>query len=148
MSASNSKLTLIANPKNFAERENNKAYYQAKFFSKGQQVCLKEKKRKEEVARKEIAKRHEFGDNPLVGRNVNSKSKQLADWEYTKKSLKLYHERMNIQTGGDEKDVVTSSLDVDESVVTPVVTTLNVSDSITTITPLSGEEVDSWEDLC
>lgn len=144
MSASNSKLTLIANPKNFAERENNKAYYQAKFFSKSQKETLKEKKRKEEVVLKEIAKRHEFGDNPLIGRNVNNKSKQMADWEYKKESLKIYYERMNIHPGSEP------SISVVPDFVEPVVTVdLTPNNSVgITITPLSTEEVDSWEDLC
>jgi len=144
MSSSTSKLTLIANPKNFAERENNKAYYQAKFFSKGQKESLKENKRKEEVVLKEIAKRHEFGDNPLIGRNVNNKSKQLSNWEYKKESMKIFYEKMNIQSG-IEADVLTPS-----DVVEPVSTidlTPNESVGIT-IKPLSVEEVDSWEDLC
>ena len=144
MSASNSKLTLIANPKNFAERENNKAYYQAKFFSKTQKESLKEKKRKEEIVLKEIAKRHEFGDNPLVGRNVNNKSKQMAEWEYKKESLKIFYERMNIQPGVEPSVSVVP--DFGEPVVM-VDLTPNESVGIT-ITPLSTEEVDSWEDLC
>ena len=48
------KLTLIANPKSRKDWENNQAYYQEKFFSRKQKQVLKEAKRKEEIAWKEI----------------------------------------------------------------------------------------------
>jgi len=144
MSASNSsKLTLIANPRNFADRENNKAYYQAKFFSKGQKESLKEKKRKEEIARKEIAKRQEFGENGgLSGRCALSKKKQEENWNYTKESLRIYHERMN--EGRTQPDSVVPS---DEGKCIDAVLPPSEIRAVVAIEPLSVEVVDSWEDL-
>jgi len=151
MSSQTNKLTLIANPRNFAERENNKAYYQAKFFSKGQKESLKEKKRKEEIMRKEIAKRQEFGENGgLSGRCVFSKTKEMKNWEYTKESMKIFHERMNHLSSNDTHDGNTNTDIVTMEPVETIdqgVTSIDGS-SIITIKPLTEEEVESWEDLC
>ena len=144
MSASNSKLTLIANPRNFAERENNKAYYQAKFFSKSQKESLKEKKRKEEIARKEIAKRQEFGENGgLSFRHTLSKGKQEENWKYMKERLKIYHESMNEgRTQTDDPVVPTDEGKCIDAVLPP-----SEIRAVVAIEPLSAEVVDSWEDL-
>lgn len=142
MSASNSKLTLIAIPRNFAERENNKAYYQAKFFSKSQKESLKEKKRKEEIARKEIAKRQEFGENGgLSFRHTLSKGKQEENWKYMKESLKIYHERMN------EGRTQTDPVHTDEGKCIDDVLPPSEVRAVVAIEPLSAEVVDSWEEL-
>jgi len=135
MSAS-TKLTLIANPKTFAERENNKAYYQQKFFSKGQKEALKEKKRKEEIARNEIAKRQEFSEcGGLCGRNLTGKSSKKTEWEYKKESLKISLGKTNVTTEEHEPEIA-------------VVVSEPSNVSTTNIQLLTEVLVDSWEELC
>lgn len=137
------KLTLIANPKTRKDRENNQAYYQDKFFSKKQKQVLKETKRKEEIAWKDIDVRQQNGTNGNLsgGTAKSNKCLQRQNWEYTKESLKIFQTNLNnpiVNTGvvDDEKDLT----DPINANVSNVPETVSIN--------LNNEVVDSWEDLC
>jgi hypothetical protein len=141
MSATTPKLTLIANPKTHKDRENNKAYYQEKFFSKKQKEQLKETKRKEDIAWKDIGVRQQNGTNGCLSAGVskNNKCVQKQNWEYTKESLKIFHANLNNLNVNTSKDDCEKGL--------PLSSELNASIVPEIVSIKSTEVVDSWEDL-
>ena len=141
MSATTAKLTLIANPKTRKDRENNQAYYQEKFFSRKQKQVLKETKRKEEIAWKEIDVRQQNGTNGNLsgGTAKSNKCLQRQNWEYTKESMMIYHANLNNSSANTEND---NEIDLTNPI------DANVSNDVSeTVSINSNEVVESWEDL-
>ena len=151
-SSSSTKLVLIEKPKNFKERENNRMYYQQKFFSKKQKEDLKETQRKQAIANAVIASRQEYGDcGRLACRSAGgSKFAEREAWKYHMESMKVVYEKYHKPL---VEPVVTTQLVttmerieeetlVQEPIEEPVIPALNIHN----IHPI--EVVDSWEDLC
>jgi hypothetical protein len=141
-------LTLIENPKSYKDRENNKAYYQEKFFSKGQKRALNEKNRKEEVARKIIGERQKFGEFGQLYFNSsggNCEKTKKENWKYTSDGIKLFQDSLKSQSPSDEPPH-DNSFGLEDNVVPPEIPTPMPVIQVT-LTPLVSQEVDSWEEL-
>ena len=142
------KLTLIANPKSRKDWENNQAYYQEKFFSRKQKQVLKEAKRKEEIAWKEIDVRQQNGlCNSLFYTSANGdKNVKRANWKHTAESLAIFQNSLqNLEDNTDTHDweenlCGTAEVAASENVI-------NLKGNVC-IVGVSSEVVDSWEDLC
>jgi hypothetical protein len=147
MSSATAKLVLIEKPRNFKERENNRMYYQQKFFSKKQKDDLKETQRKQAIAKAIIATRQEFGTcGQLACRAAGgSKFAEKEAWKYHAESMKVVYEKYHkpsstpepTQETVEEEPVVQH--EEHEEPVVPVLNVLNIHPT---------EVVDSWEDLC
>jgi len=141
---SSTKLVLIEKPKNFKERENNRMYYQQKFFSKKQKEDLKETQRKQAIVKAIIGIRQEFGASGQLYSRAGGGSKyaEKEAWKYHAESMKVvyekYHKPLVESTVSNQPEPVAEEPVAEE----PVIPTLNVINIHPT------EVVDSWEDLC
>ncbi len=151
------KLTLIEKPKSRKDWENNKAYYQQKFFSNKQKKDLEERKHKEEMALKEIGKRQEFGSCGILAYRAGGGSKiaERKAWEYKMESMKVVYEKYYnnadntntpIPSGSDVLEAEVDSHPRDNSNVTEC--SFPVDNSYLNLHHRTDEAVDSWEDLC
>jgi hypothetical protein len=151
MSSATAKLVLIEKPRNFKERENNRMYYQQKFFSKKQKDDLKETQRKQAIAKAIIGIRQEFGQcGQLYSRAAGgSKFAEKEAWKYHAESMKVVYEKYHKPSSTPEPTPEPTPETVEDDPVVqheeheePVVPVLNVLNIHPT------EVVDSWEDLC
>lgn len=131
------KLVLIENPKNFKDRENNRMYYQQKFFSKKQKDDLKETQRKQAIAKAIIATRQEYGTCGQLSCRAagGSKFAEKEAWKYHAESMKVVYEKYHKPPSTLEP---TSTTVEEKPIEEPVIPAFN----------FPTEVVDSWEDLC
>lgn len=144
--ARSSKLTLVANPKTRKDWENNKAYYQEKFFSDKQKQVLREKKRKEEAALSEIGKRQEYSTHGTLAYRSGCMSKHAEKeaWKHHLESYKIYYEtyhKPQVTT-----DTTTEEQTIQEQEEQTIVNNEDDNDKYININPTVV--VDSWEELC
>jgi len=150
-SSSSQKLVLIEKPKNQRERENNKAYYQEKFFSLKQKRDLEERKHAVLLAYKDIDKRQEYGTSGTIcgGHSLsvnpsNRRSKAKAIEREVAKAIlaraaaaatnPVEHKKKQEEEGGQ---------------LNPLLFEVNTHPHPhLNIQLQTGEVVDSWEDLC
>jgi hypothetical protein len=145
---SSTKLVLIEKPKNSKERENNRMYYQQKFFSKKQKNDLKEAQRKQAIANAIIATRQEFGTFGELSFRASGGSKHAKKeaWKYHMEGMKVIHEKYHKSLDNSspihQSEPILSTVEeeiVEQDPLIPVLNVLNIH---------SSEVVDSWEDLC
>jgi hypothetical protein len=134
---SSSKVTLIANPKSRKDWDNNKLYYQQKFFSKTQQSVLNENTRKADVALKQIAVRQPSVSG--VDGGSQSKKFKLTQWKIHSEGLKTFQQKLTNPDETVNSDNVSDGLNDIESCKS--VTEIETTPTITI------PEVDDWEDL-
>lgn len=155
IASSSQKLTLIENPKTRKEWENNKAYYQQKFFSCKQKKDEREKKYKLEQAQKIIGERQAYGMCGTLGFRAGhaSKAAEKKAWEYKMESMKVEYERYHKKPENTETTITTSNVLEAEVDSHPKDNSANetpfpVDNSYLSLSHRPQEAVDSWEDLC
>jgi hypothetical protein len=150
---SSQKLTLIENPKTRKDWENNKAYYQQKFFTEKQKKDERDRIHKLTQAKKIIGLRQEYG---MCGRLAcraghDSEAAEKRAWAYKVESMKIEHERyhkkpVNTETTSNilEAEVDSHPNGGNSETETP----FPVDNCYLNLTHRPEEAVDSWEDLC
>jgi len=152
-STAQKKLTLIETPKTRKEWENNKAYYQQKFFTTHQKKELRENKNKLEQAMKVIGKRQEFGLCGIMHfRSGNdSESAKKRAWQYKMESMHIEYERYYKQpatTTPLKVDILEAEVDTHpDNSFTPDCS-CPTDTSYFDLNNRTDEIVDSWEELC
>jgi len=134
-SAVSPKLMLIDNPKTRKDWDNNKLYYQQKFFSKKQKIVLKETERKQEIALKHISTRQPHVSGVDGGMSCSKKAKEL-NWKYHAEGISIYQKNM---TENETSGIVEE---------TTLVKSNNTKSEDQSTLQILSMEVDDWEDLC
>lgn len=152
IASSSQKLTLIENPKTRKDWENNKAYYQQKFFTEKQKKDERDKKHKLKQAQKIIGDRQAFGTCGMMAFRAGHESEaaEKRAWVYKMESMKIERERYPIPPL--KKETIPSVLEAevnshpkDDSATE---TAFPVDNSYLNLNCRPEEAVDSWEDLC
>lgn len=130
-SSSSSNISLISNPKTRKDWENNKLYYQQKFFSKSQKNILREMERKTEIALKHISTRQPHVSGVNGGKEPEFKKKNAA-WKYHAESMNLYQKGMIVESPQSPPPTPLSSPKIQEEFAPRI----------------SQIEVEDWEELC
>ena len=138
MSATSQRLTLVENPKTRKDWENNKLYYQQKFFSKNQKDVLKEKERKQEIALKHISIRQPHVSGVDGGMSCPKKVRE-SNWKYRAESISIFQKQMNDGSTDADNSEENKPVDCNDT------KTENKTQYIIQIT---STNVDDWEELC
>ena len=144
--SSSQKLVLIEKPKNQRERENNKAYYQQKFFSLKQKRELEERKHAVLLAYKDIDKRQEYGTSGTIcgghSLSVNTTNRRRKAKSIEREVAKAITARAANNSVEHKKED-----DIEETEqLNPLLFEVNIHPHLN-IQLQTGEVVDSWEDL-
>lgn len=143
---SSKKLVLIEKPKNQRERENNKAYYQEKFFSLKQKRDLEERNHAVLLAYKDIDKRQELGTHGTMGGgqsltvNKNNRGRKAKAIEREVSKAIIARAATNHVKKNDEDNIEETGQ------LNQLLFEVNTHPHLN-IQLQTGELVDSWEDL-
>lgn len=156
IASSSQKLTLIEKPKTRKDWENNKAYYQEKFFSDKQKKDEREKLYKLKQAKKVIGERQAFGICGMLAFRAghDSEAAEKRSWKYKVESMKLEYERYHKKPENTETTVTTFNILQAEVESQPKDNSLTeetpfpVENCYLSLIHRPEEAVDSWEDLC
>jgi hypothetical protein len=148
-SVGSQRLTLIENPKSRKDWDNNKLYYQQKFFSKKQKDVLKETERKQEIALKHISTRQPHVSGVDGGYSSSKKTKE-SDWKYRAESISIFQKQMRKNENWNDDCIVsceTSSI-VEKTNDVDVECNNTKNENQSTVQIIMSTNVDDWEDLC
>lgn len=145
--SSSQKLVLIEKPKNQRERENNKAYYQEKFFSLKQKKDLEERKHAVLLAYKDIDKRQEYGTSGTIC-GGHSLSVNPTNRRRKAKAIEREVAKAIIARAANNRVEKKNEDSIEENgQLNPLLFEVNTHPHLN-IQIQTGEVVDSWEDLC